>query len=279
MKFTKMEGCGNDYVYVNLFKEKVAEDLRSKLAIDISDRHFGVGSDGLVFIAPTEEADAEMIMYNADGTISEMCGNAIRCVAKLLFDKGIVSKETMKIKTGNGVLTLESTLKDNRVEKVRVNMGKPVLKGTLIPTTFDKEQVIDVTIKAADLTFDATCVSMGNPHCIIYVADVKNFDVQKYGSIIENLPEFPNRINIEFVQILNKNEVIQRTWERGAGETLACGTGASAVCVAGVLKGVTSNRLLNHLTGGNLNLEWDGEGEPVFMTGPAKKVYKGYWNL
>ena len=274
MKFTKMHGAGNDYVYVDCFKEKV--DNPSEVAIKVSNRNFGIGSDGLILIMPSDKADVRMRMFNSDGSESEMCGNGIRCVAKYAYDHGIVSKKEITAETGAGILTLQLfTGPDNKVERVRVNMGPPRLSREEIPMNgAPAPQVISEELTILDKTFKITCVSMGNPHCIIYVDDVDSFPVEKYGPLIENHQLFPRRTNVEFIQIISRTEVKQRTWERGAGETLACGTGASAVCVAGVLNGVTDRKILNHLAGGDLELEWVENG-PVFMTGPATEVFSG----
>lgn len=275
MKFTKMHGIGNDYVYVNLFEEKIENP--AELAVKMSHRHFGVGSDGLILIKPHADADAEMEMYNADGSMSEMCGNGLRCVAKFVYDHHIAHKKELRLMTGAGMKTAEILIDDkDQAEQVRINMGAPILAGKEIPTTWDMNPVVDQNIHAADRDFLVTCVSMGNPHCIIYVDDVKNFPVEKYGPLIETALEFPNRVNVEFVELVAENEVIQRTWERGSGETWACGTGASAVAVAGILTGKTGNKITNHLLGGDLVLEYQ-TGGPVYMTGPAEEVFTGEW--
>lgn len=274
MKFTKMHGAGNDYVYVDCFKETV--DNPAETAIKVSNRNFGIGSDGLILIMPTDKADVRMRMFNSDGSESEMCGNGIRCVAKYAYDHGIVTKAEITAETGAGILTLQLFLNDkNKVERVRVNMGPPRLSRVEIPMDGPAaSQVVAEELTVLDKTFKITCVSMGNPHCIIYVDDVDTFPVATYGPLIENHQLFPRRTNVEFIQIVSRSEVKQRTWERGAGETLACGTGASAVCVAGVLNNVTDKKILNHLAGGDLELEWSGNG-PVFMTGPATEVFNG----
>ncbi|MEI6703296.1 MAG: diaminopimelate epimerase [Deltaproteobacteria bacterium] len=274
MKFTKMQGAGNDYVYIDCFKETVANPQQT--AIAVSNRNFGIGSDGLILIMPSEVADVRMRMFNSDGSESEMCGNGIRCVAKYAYDHGIVQSAEISVETGAGVLTLQLFPgADGTIEKVRVNMGSPRLARAEIPMTGEvAPKVVSETLTVLDRTFEITCVSMGNPHCIIYVDDIENFPVTTYGPLIENHPLFPRRTNVEFIQIVSRSEVRQRTWERGAGETLACGTGASAVCVAGVLNDVTDRRILNHLAGGDLELEWSEEGA-VFMTGPAVEVFSG----
>jgi len=274
MKFTKMHGAGNDYVYVNCFEETVSDPAAT--AIKVSNRNFGIGSDGLILIMPSDKADVRMRMFNSDGSESEMCGNGIRCVAKYAYDHGIVSKTEITAETGAGILTLQ-LFPDagNKVNRVRVNMGPPRLSREEIPMNGSPSaQVVAEELTVLDKTFTITCVSMGNPHCIIYVDDVDSFPVATYGPLIENHQLFPRRTNVEFIQIISRTEVKQRTWERGAGETLACGTGASAVCVAGVLNNVTDRKILNHLAGGDLELEWVENG-PVFMTGPAAEVFSG----
>lgn len=274
MKFTKMHGAGNDYVYVNCFEERV--DNPEQVAIKVSNRNFGIGSDGLILIMPSEKADVRMRMFNSDGSESEMCGNGIRCVAKYAYDHGIVAKKEITAETGAGILTLRLFTDDrNRVEKVRVNMGKPRLTRAEIPMLGEPEsRVIAEPLNILHTTFRITSVSMGNPHCVIFVDDVASFQVEKYGPLIENHELFPRRTNVEFVEIISPTEVRQRTWERGAGETLACGTGASAVCVAGALNGVTEKKILNHLSGGDLELEWADDG-CLYMTGPAVEVFSG----
>ncbi len=274
MEFTKMHGAGNDYVYVNCFRERI--DNPTQVAIKVSNRNFGIGSDGLIMILPSDKADVRMRMFNSDGSESEMCGNGIRCVAKYAFDHGILDKKEITAETGAGILTLQLfTGSDNKVERVRVNMGKPRLSRSEIPMMGEAgEQVVNQPLNILHTTFNITCASMGNPHCVIFVEDVEQFQVEKYGPLIENHEMFPRRTNVEFVQIISRTEVRQRTWERGAGETLACGTGASAVCVAGVLNGITERRILNHLSGGDLELEWAEDGF-LYMTGPATEVFSG----
>jgi len=277
IKFTKMHGAGNDYVYINCFQESVNDP--ATLAEEISDRNFGVGSDGLILIMPSNDADIRMRMFNADGSEAEMCGNGIRCVAKYAYDHGLVRKEKMVVETGAGDLPLQVFIgPDDRVDKVRVNMGRPRLTRSEIPMVGPaSEQAVDIEIAAGGKVFTATCLSMGNPHCVIYVDDVDHFPVADIGPFIENHDFFPERINVEFVEIISPTEVRQRTWERGAGETLACGTGASAVTVAGVLTGRTERKIVNHLLGGDLELEWTEEGE-VFMIGPAAEVFSGEYD-
>ena len=274
MKFIKMHGAGNDYVYINGFEEQV--DQPEKLAIAVSDRHFGVGSDGLILILPSKVADVRMRMFNADGSEAEMCGNGIRCVAKFSADSGLVSGDEIRIETKTGILPLKLYFgSDHKVDRVRVNMGMPQLMPAEIPVLTDNETIIvDLPLNILDRTFAITCVSMGNPHCVIFVDQLDDFHVEYYGSAIEKHPMFPNRINVEFVEQISRSEVKQRTWERGAGETLACGTGASAVAVAGVLSGRTERSITNRLRGGSLQLEWSEAGD-VFMTGPATEVFPG----
>ncbi|PKN11317.1 MAG: diaminopimelate epimerase [Deltaproteobacteria bacterium HGW-Deltaproteobacteria-4] len=277
MKFVKMHGAGNDYVYIDGFQESINDP--AALAIEVSNRNFAIGSDGLILILPSTLADVKMRMFNSDGSEAEMCGNGVRCVAKYAYDHGLVSKEVISVETGAGVLTLQ--LYPNaagRVDKVRVNMGRPRLTRGEIPLTGDPATpVVNVPLTILDQAFAITCVSMGNPHCVIFVDDVANFPVEKYGSLIEQHPLFPKRTNVEFVEVRSRREVRQRTWERGAGETLACGTGASAVVVAGVLTGRTGRVIKNILSGGELEMEWSEAGE-VYMTGPAVEVFSGEYH-
>lgn len=274
MKFVKMHGAGNDYVYIDCFRQTV-EDPEA-LARVISDRNFGVGGDGMILIEPSRQADVKMRIFNADGSEAEMCGNGVRCVAKYAFDHGLVDHTEIAIETGAGILPLTMYPNEREhIDKVRVNMGRPRLtRGDLQMVGPADQQVVDMDMEILDRTFRITCVSMGNPHCVIYIDHLDDFPVKKYGYAIENHELFPRRINVEFVEVITPDEVRQRTWERGAGETLACGTGAAAVTVAGVLTGRTKGKLLNHLTGGDLEMEWDGEGD-VFMTGPAVEVFSG----
>lgn len=290
MRFTKMQGAGNDYVYINAFVEQLPSDL-PKLARQISDRNFGVGGDGLILVCPSEKGDARMRMFNSDGSESEMCGNGIRCVAKYVYDHGIARRQELKIETGRGVLTLQAfTNAQDRVDQVRVEMGLPILAAGEIPTTLSGPHVVDAPLAIADwLTHPPawfnecgvdprmTCVSMGNPHVTIYCKDVANIPLTVIGPVIENAPIFPRRINVHFVHVHSPSEVTMRTWERGSGITLACGTGASAVAVSGILTGRTDRELLAHLPGGDLKLEWAKEDSPVYMTGPATEVFEGEW--
>ncbi len=278
MKFTKMHGAGNDYVYINCFEEQVEHPR--ELAVEVSRRNFGIGSDGLILIMPSDVADVRMRMFNADGSEAEMCGNGVRCVAKYAYDHGLVAETQIRVETGNGVLDLALEVgSSGRVEQVTVNMGIPGLTRGVLPMTGPADdQVVGLPVEVDGQTFEITCVSMGNPHCVIYVDDVDSFPVAEIGAKLETHPLFPRRINVEFVQVVNSGEVRQRTWERGAGETLACGTGASAVTVAGVLTGKTQRRIVNHLCGGNLQLEWLENG-PVMMTGPAVEVFTGEYQV
>ena len=274
MKFVKMQGAGNDYVYVNGFEEIPADP--AALAREISDRHFGIGSDGLILILPSQVADVRMRMFNADGSEAEMCGNGVRCVAKFAYDHGLSTKRELRVETGDGIKTLQLFLgAAGKVDRVRVDMGQPRLLRGEIPMTGPADaRVVDEELVVDGHPFRITCVSMGNPHCVTYVEGLDDFPVARFGPLIEHHPLFPRRINVEFVEVLSRNEVRQRTWERGAGETLACGTGASAVVVAGVLCGRTDRVLRNHLRGGTLELEWTATG-PVFMTGPAVEIFSG----
>ncbi len=273
MKFTKMQGAGNDYVYVNAFDEKVSNP--EQLAIRVSNRNFGIGSDGLILIAPSDKADARMIMYNSDGSSSEMCGNGIRCVAKYIYDHGIAKKEKLNIETGAGIKTITLTTEGDKAIAARVDMGAPFLQPEQIPVLASATPALRQPLSINGSEFLFTAVGMGNPHCVIWVDNVENFPVHEFGPLIENHKLFPRRTNVEFVQIISRSEVMQRTWERGAGETLACGTGASAVCVAGVLCGLTERAITNHLRGGDLKLEWPDNFSSVFMTGPAVEVFSG----
>lgn len=275
MKFTKMQGCGNDYVYVNCFEETVENP--NQLAIAMSERHFGVGSDGLVLICPADEADFRMRMFNSDGSEAEMCGNAIRCVGKYVYDRGLTTKTTISIITLAGLKILELNLKDGVVDTVRVDMGEPILTAEDIPVISEKQPVIGEEITALDKTFKFTCVSMGNPHAVTYVDDVKNFEVEKYGSVIEIDEHFPRKVNVEFVEKVSDNYLKMRVWERGAGETWACGTGTCATVVATVLNGMCSRTTEVQLLGGNLTIEWNEESNHVYMTGPARYSFDGVW--
>ncbi|MFN0018248.1 MAG: diaminopimelate epimerase [Pirellulaceae bacterium] len=277
MRFTKMQGCGNDYVYLNCFELAIPKDP-AELARKMSDRHFGIGSDGLILICPSDSgADARMRMFNADGSESEMCGNGLRCVAKYVHDHGIRSAPQLKIQTGRGNLAVDLEVKAGKVERVTVNMGKPILEGAMIPTKLVGNPPVEVPLAVAGREFHVTAVSMGNPHCVTFVEKATDDLVLGIGPKIETSPMFPARTNVEFIEVISPTEVRQRTWERGSGETLACGTGASAVCVAGVLTGRTKRRIVNHLLGGDLELEWRESDGCVYKTGPAVEVFSGDW--
>lgn len=273
MKFTKMHGLGNDYVYVNCFEEKI--DNPQAVARFVSDRHFGIGSDGLIMINPSKTADFEMEMYNADGSRGEMCGNGIRCVAKYVYDYGLTDKTQISVETLGGIKYLDLTVEDGKVSLVKVDMGKPELEADLIPIISEREQVIDEPIEVDGKEYHMTGVSMGNPHAVIYVDDVKGLDLEKIGPKFENHERFPKRINTEFVHCIDRQTVEMRVWERGSGETLACGTGACAVAVSSILNNLTDTQVTVKLLGGDLQIEWDREKDRVFMTGPATVVFDG----
>ncbi len=281
MRFTKMHGLGNDYVYVDCVRNRPPANP-AQLSQAVSDRHFGIGSDGLILICPSERADARMRMFNADGSESEMCGNGIRCVAKFVHDHGIATKPQLTIETGRGVLALDLEVRDGKAVRVRVNMGEPILGSAQIPTALPGDPPVNAKLVAGGTTFEATCVSMGNPHAVVYVGDefflTDTRDlVAELGPKIEHHEVFPRRINAHFVKVHSPTEVTMRTWERGSGITLACGTGACSVCVAGVLTGRTGRKLLAHLPGGDLELEWAEADNCVYMTGPATEVFTGEW--
>ena len=274
--FIKMHGTGNDYIYINEIKPAIKNP--GKLALAMSDRHKGVGSDGIILILKSTKADFRMRMFNSDGSEAEMCGNGIRCFAKYVFDHGLTDKTSLAIETLAGIKNLKLTVKNDRVASVLVDMGEPVLLREKIPMRGPVDTVINEPLHLDDGTrFSITSLSMGNPHAVIYVEDVKNFPVTKYGPMIENHDAFPARTNVEFVQIINQREVIQRTWERGAGETQACGTGAAAVTVAGVLLGLSERKILIHLSGGDLKTEWKEKDNHVYLNGPAVEVFSGSW--
>ena len=273
MKFTKMHGLGNDYVYVNCFEEKI--DNPPAVARFVSDRHFGIGSDGLIMINPSKTADFEMEMYNADGSRGEMCGNGIRCVAKYVYDYGLTDKTQISVETLGGIKYLDLTVEDGKVSLVKVDMGKPELEADLIPIISEREQEIDEPIEVDGKEYHMTGVSMGNPHAVIYVDDVKGLDMEKIGPKFENHERFPKRINTEFVHCIDRQTVEMRVWERGSGETLACGTGACAVAVSSILNNLTDTQVTVKLLGGDLQIEWDREKDRVFMTGPATVVFDG----
>ena len=276
LRFTKMHGCGNDYVYVNCFEEEVKDPV--SLSIAISDRHFGVGGDGLVLICPSDRADAKMRMFNADGSEGKMCGNAIRCVGKYLYDHGIVRKTTVTIETLSGIKTLELFLKDGKVDSAQVNMGPAILIPSEIPVNLPGEQAVAVPVKIAGEEHTITCVSMGNPHCIVFGGDPYELDLPKIGPLFENDPLFPERVNTEFIEVLDDHTLNMRVWERGSGETWACGTGACAAAVAAVLNGFCKKGkdISVRLRGGELTIRYTDEA--VFMTGKATEVFHGEWD-
>lgn len=280
MRFAKMHGAGNDYIYVDCFSEKAPADPPAVSRL-LSDRHFGVGGDGLVLICPPDEAghDARMRMFNADGSEAEMCGNAIRCVAKLLYDRGIVRKTTMTIATGRGPMVLDLETKGGQMARARVNMLAPILESKRIPTSLPGDPPLNAPLVVAGRSFEVTCVSMGNPHAVIYVGEPTDELVLGIGPLIEKAPEFPRRTNVEFVKVISPREIEMRVWERGSGETLACGTGACGVCVAGALTGRTERAITAHLRGGDLELEWSEADDCVYMTGPAALVFTGEVSL
>lgn len=277
MKFTKMHGCGNDYVYVNCFEEKVENP--GEVAKFVSDRHFGIGSDGLILICPSEVADFRMRMYNADGSEGEMCGNGIRCVAKYVYDHHMTDKTKITIETGAGIKELVLTVENGKVSLVRVDMGEPILEPEKIPVIAEKERVIDEPILVNGKEWKMTCVSMGNPHAVVFVPDTKDFEIEKYGPYFENHERFPRRTNTEFVQLLSPKEINMRVWERGSAETWACGTGTCASVMACILNHYTEHKVLVHLLGGDLTIEYDEKTNHIFMTGPATTVFDGEIDL
>lgn len=276
MKFTKMQGCGNDYVYVNGMEEKIAPEKKAEVVRFLSDRHFGIGGDGVIFINDAKEADFEMEMYNADGTRSEMCGNGIRCVAKFVYDKGLTQEKNISIVSAGKVKYLDLTVdENNKVSMVKVNMGSPILVPEQIPAVFDGEQVVDEPIVVQGEEFRVTCVSMGNPHAVVFVDQTGEMDLEEIGPHFEHHAAFPNRTNTEFVEVVDRNHVKMRVWERGTGETLACGTGCCATVVAAVLNGLTDTEVEVEVLGGKIQIFWDREENLVYMTGPATTVFEG----
>lgn len=276
MRFTKMQGCGNDYVYVDLFRERLTGDV-AKLAVSISDRHFGVGGDGLILIGPSERADARMRMFNADGSEAEMCGNGLRCVAKYVHDHGIARKDRLTLETGRGVLTVDLEVKNGKARRVRVDMGEPILEAVKIPTTLTGNPPVEQPVAhGSGQELKVTCVSMGNPHAVAFVDELTDGLVLGVGPLIETHAAFPRRVNVEFVKVNSRTDAHMRVWERGSGETLACGTGACAVAVAGVLTDRFDRKVTIHLLGGDLDIEWGGDNH-VYKTGPAVEVFSGDW--
>ena len=277
MKFTKMEGCGNDYVYVNGFEEKI--DNPNEVAIAVSDRHFGIGSDGLIIINPSEVADFKMCMYNADGSEGKMCGNGIRCVAKYVYDFKLTDKDVITVETLSGIKTLKLNVENGKVKTVRVNMGAPILECDKVPVKYDDEKMINKPVKVDGKTFNITCVSMGNPHAVTFINDTDNLEIEKIGPKFENNEIFPDKVNTEFIEIIDKKTVKMRVWERGSGETFACGTGACASVVASVLNRLTENKVTVKLLGGELEIEYNQDENTVYMTGPARVVFTGEYDI
>ena len=274
LQFTKMHGLGNDYVYMDAINQKI--ENRSELAKFVSDRHFGIGSDGLILICPSEKADFRMQMFNQDGSEAEMCGNGIRCVAKFVYDKGMTDKTRIKIETLAGIKTLVMTEKNGKIETARVDMGEPILEPEKIPVISKENPVKNLKLNEVDKEFNFTCVSMGNPHAVTFIEeDVNKFDICKYGSKLEINRAFPKKANIEFINVIDDKTLKMRVWERGAGETLACGTGACASTVAAILNGYTTREVTVHLLGGDLKIKWDENDNHVYMTGPATTVFEG----
>lgn len=275
MKFTKMHGCGNDYIYIDGAKEHIAQEEKPDFVRRVSDRHFGIGGDGVIFINPSDEADFEMEMYNADGSRAEMCGNGIRCVAKYVYDKGLTDKTDISVISCGKIKYLQLSLKDNKVDTVRVNMGAPELIAANVPVVCDKEQAVDEPITVQDTEYKMTCVSMGNPHAVVFMENVTDLEIEKIGPYFESHERFPKRTNTEFVNVIDRNTVQMRVWERGTGETLACGTGCCATVVACILNGLTDDTVTVKLLGGELEITWDREADLVYMTGPATTVFEG----
>ncbi len=276
MNFTKMHGCGNDYVYIDGASQQISQEDKPRVVRFLSDRHFGVGGDGAIFINPSDVADFEMEMYNADGTRAEMCGNGIRCVAKYVYDKGLTDKRQLSIVSAGQVKYLELTVdEENRVSRVRVNMGNPILEPQRIPVALSGERAVDVPIWVGEQEYRMTCVSMGNPHAVVFVENVGDMELEQIGSMFERHELFPNRTNTEFVEVVDRRHVKMRVWERGTGETLACGTGCCATAVACVLNGLTDNQVTVEVLGGEIEVTWDREENLVYMTGPATTVFEG----
>lgn len=275
MRFTKMEGCGNDYIYINGFEEEVK--YPDMLAVAMSERHFGVGADGLVMILPSEVADFRMRMFNMDGSEGEMCGNAVRCIGKYVYERGMTTKNVITLETLGGIKTLQLHIQNDIVIAVTADMGEPILEAAQIPVISDKTPVIGEKLQILDKTFDVTCVSMGNPHGVIFVDDTEHFEVEKYGKVAEVHPMFPKKANIGFAHVIDRTHMSMRVWERGSGETMACGTGASATLVAAVLNGLCDRKVRIQLLGGTLEIEWRESDNHVYMTGPARFSFDGIW--
>ena len=279
MKFTKMHGCGNDYVYVNGFEEKIADE--AKAAIAVSDRHFGIGADGLIIIKPSDKADFEMVMYNADGSRGAMCGNGIRCVAKYVYDNGLTDKKNISIESMGAIKYIDINVENGKAVSAKVDMGAPILEAKKIPVITDNERAINEKLTVNGTDYEMTCVSMGNPHAVIFTdIPVRALDLEKIGPMFENNAVFPDRVNTEFVNVKDRKNLDMRVWERGSGETFACGTGTCATVVAAILNGYVDNDVTVHLIGGDLEISWSGnEADSVFMTGPAETVFSGEIDL
>lgn len=273
MKFTKMHGCGNDYVYVNCFEEKIENP--SETAKLVSDRHFGIGSDGLILICPSDKADFRMAMYNLDGSEGKMCGNGVRCIAKYVYDHHLTDKTQISLETLGGIKYLDLNIKDGKVETVTVDMGAPILTPSEIPVNIPKERTVNEPVEINGKEWRITCISMGNPHAVVFVDDTAGLKLEQIGPLFEKHPLFPEQVNTEFVHVIDRHTVDMRVWERGSGETLACGTGACATAMACILTGQTDNEVLVHLVGGDLLIQYDAEKNTVFMTGPATEVFSG----
>ncbi len=273
MKFTKMHGCGNNYIYVNLFEEKI--DNPAEVSIKVSDKNFGIGSDGLITIGPSDKADFFMHIYNADGSEAQMCGNGVRCVAKYVYDFGLTDKTTFDVETLAGIKTITVQVKDGKVVTATVDMGSPILEPERVPVRYDGDKMIDKPVVVDGVTYNITAVSMGNPHAVTFVDNVKALDLPKIGPKFERHEIFPERTNTEFIHVISRNEIDMRVWERGSDETWACGTGACASVVACILNGLTDDTVLVHLLGGDLNITWDREENTVIMTGPATTICTG----
>ncbi len=273
--FTKMQGAGNDYVYISAFENEIPQSDKPELARRVSDRHFGIGSDGLIFINPSEKADFEMEMYNADGSRSEMCGNGIRCVARYVHDHGLTQKTAFTVESGGALHDLELHMRDGKVDAVTVDMGAPILETEKIPVLLQPSPAVSVPLKVGGKTYEVTCVSMGNPHCVVFTDDVEQLPLEKLGPLFEHHPAFPKRINTEFVQLLGSDTVRMRVWERGAGETMACGTGCCATAAACVLNGLTGPEVKVIVNGGEIFIRWDRDRDVIYMTGPAEEVFSG----
>ncbi len=275
IKFTKMQGCGNDYIYINGFTEKIPQEKKAEIVRRISDRHFGIGGDGAIFINPAQEADFEMEMYNADGSRSEMCGNGIRCVGKYVYDYGLIDKTKFSVVSAGKIKYLELTVENKKAVRIKVNMGSPILLPKQIPVLSESEKVVDEPITVLDKEYRMTCVSMGNPHAVVFVENTSDFPVNEVGPYFEHHERFPNRTNTEFVQIIDRNHIKMRVYERGTGETLACGTGCCASVVACVLNNLTDALVYVEVLGGVIYIEWNREENQIYMTGPAETVFEG----